>query len=350
MILREINFSTGPVALHDDVKLALIQDPVSHRSDKFQKLLINTGRLYQDHFHVKEVYFLTGSGTTANEAMLQQVKMLNKPGLVLSNGEFGNRLIKQAAINDIRFLSYKKSAGKYFDYPEIEQLLSRGEIKWVLFTHCETSTGIINDLKLIQDICKKYHALCFADCISSVGAFEINLSDIAMATASSGKGLCGIAGIAIIFSNIKPITNHKIPSCLDLTNYASDQVPFTISSGLLNALYTGSKLKLQRENYENIARMSRQISDMLDYYRYETFNAQSHVFTIISAHTDEVQWLITQLSKHALIISYKSEYLQKNNWLQIALFSIFNKHEMQEGVDRFNSLLSCKVLSQVPII
>jgi hypothetical protein len=55
--------------------------------------------------------------------------------------------------------------------------------------------------------------------------------------------------------------------------------------------------------------------------------------------------LADELTKHVLITSFKSEYLQKNNWLQIALFGIFSKSEMHEGVNRLKSLLSCKVLN-----
>jgi hypothetical protein len=157
--------------------------------------------------------------------------------------------------------------------------------------------------------------------------------------------LCGIAGLAVVFSNIKLRTDSKIPACLDLTNYSESKVPFTISSGMLKALYTGSKLKLHHENYTCIAEGSKQITHLLKHFELKTFNANSHVFTIISGHPDETIWLADELTKHGLITSFKSEYLQKNNWLQIALFGIFSKSEMHEGVNRLKSLLSCKVLN-----
>jgi aspartate aminotransferase-like enzyme len=345
MILKEINFSTGPTALHESVRLALTEDPISHRCEEFKLLMHNICSLYIDHFDVKEVLFLTGSGTTANEAMLQQLKMQIRPGLILSNGEFGNRLINQALTNDLDFVVYKKPFGVQFEIDEIEQLLKQRNIHWILFTHCETSTGIINNLNAIAALCKKYEVLCFVDCISSVGAFKINLSQVAMATASSGKGLCGIAGLAVVFSNIQLKTNNKIPSCLDLIKYSEGKVPFTISSGMLKALYTGSKLKLNSENYDCIAEGSNKITHLLEHNGFKTFNAHSHVFTIISDHPDETIWLANELKKHGLITSSKSEYLQKNNWLQIALFGVFSNNEMRDGVNRLKSFLACKVLS-----
>src|SRR5687768_2002590 len=128
MILKEINFSTGPVALHEKVKYALIEDPISHRCHEFQNLLESLADLYKDEFRVKQVYFLTGSGTTANEAMLHQIKMLNEAGLILSNGEFGNRLIKQSSTNDLQFTTYKKPYGASFVAEEIELVIKQDEV------------------------------------------------------------------------------------------------------------------------------------------------------------------------------------------------------------------------------
>jgi aspartate aminotransferase-like enzyme len=345
MTLKTINFSTGPVALHDQVKYALLEDPISHRSQEFQALLMDTTNLYKEHFKVKDVFFLTGSGTTANEAMVQQVKMLDQKGLILSNGEFGNRLINQAQTNDLCFSTYIKPFGFHFEYSDIEQLISGGDIRWILFTHCETSTGLINDLESISGLCKKYNCLCFVDCISSVGAFEIDLSNVAMATASSGKGLCGVAGLALVFANIQPKTTNKIPVCLDLTKY-NCKVPFTISSNMLAALYSGSKLKLNPNNYECIATASIAIKNLLEAQGLKTFNAGSHVFTIISTDTNEAVCLADAFEKQGLVTSFKSEYLQKNNWLQVALFSIYSDNEMLEGVKRFQSSLSCRLLNE----
>ncbi len=245
MILNPINLTTGPVALPSQVKSALAEQPVSHRSPEFEKIFRESTEFLSNHFHAREVYFLTGSGTLANETMLCQIRMLNKKGLILSNGEFGNRLIKQAEIYNLDFDRHIKLWGKEFNDSEIEKIIVENRPGWILFCHCETSTGILNNIDSISKIAGRHNCLCFIDCISSAGSLPINLSNVAMATASSGKGFCSLAGIGIVFSNFRVTSDGTIPTYLDLKYYATkNKIPFTISSNLINALYLGCKIKL----------------------------------------------------------------------------------------------------------
>ena len=56
----------------------------------------------------------------ANECLLQEIKNLDSPGLILSNGEFGSRLMRQARQNNICFIPYQLEWGKPFDLCEVE--------------------------------------------------------------------------------------------------------------------------------------------------------------------------------------------------------------------------------------
>jgi len=153
----------------------------------------------------KKTYLLTGSGTAANEAMIWQIKLLQGKGLILSNGEFGSRLIEQASRTSLQFIGHKYICGQPFDLCEIENNIHQNGVRWMLFCHCETSTGVVNNLDNISELCRRNGCLCFVDCMSTAGAQPPDLSGIAMATASSGKGLASIPGLAIIFSNIEMI-------------------------------------------------------------------------------------------------------------------------------------------------
>src|SRR5690606_30054205 len=147
-------------------------------------------------------YLLTGSGTLANEVMLNEIKNKNQKGLILSNGEFGNRLIAQAWRHQILFDTYSIDWGKKFDTATIKKKLEQNDIHWILFCHCETSTGIINELQTIIELGKSFRCACFVDCMSTVGTMPLDLSGVSMATASSGKGLASVPGLAIVFSNM----------------------------------------------------------------------------------------------------------------------------------------------------
>ena len=163
MISEIVNLSTGPVAISPQVINALKEPPISHRSVAFRELYNKTSDLLSSAFHVRQTFLLTGSGTLANEVMLQEIKYLGGNGLIISNGEFGERLIEQGRRNNLNFITYELEWGKVFDLNEIESIILRGAVNWILFTHCETSTGVINELDRLTALAKSNNCFCFVE-------------------------------------------------------------------------------------------------------------------------------------------------------------------------------------------
>jgi aspartate aminotransferase-like enzyme len=238
---------------------------------------------YAKQFSVQQTFLLSGSGTLANEAMLSQIKLQGKKGLILSNGEFGSRLIKQAKRLSLDFIEHIINWGETFDVMEAERLIKLHRVEWLLFCHCETSTGVINDLSALTAIATTNNCLCFVDCMSTVGTHPLNLSKVAMATASSGKGLASVPGLAIVFSNIAMQTGDQIPVYLDLQHYSiKSGIPFTISSNLVNALYTSIQQKLQCNQFELLQEYGEKFYSRLSEQQLVPFsNQHTKVFTIV---------------------------------------------------------------------
>ena len=132
MISKPTNLSTGPVGITRQVQKALQEHPLSHRSTAFRNLYDQTTAFLSYSFNVRDTYLLTGSGTLANEVMLQEIKCMEGKGLILSNGEFGNRLIAQAQRNGLDFLTYKLEWGTDFNLATIEKLLSDHALRYHL--------------------------------------------------------------------------------------------------------------------------------------------------------------------------------------------------------------------------
>jgi aspartate aminotransferase-like enzyme len=279
--------------------------------------------------NVQETFLLTGSGTLANEAMLWQIKMHRGKGFILSNGEFGSRLIEQAKRNSLNFTEHKIGWGEHYDIEEIERLVQLNEINWMLFCHCETSTGIINDLNELTEVAARNTCLCFVDCMSTVGTYPLDLSKIAMATASSGKGLASVPGLAIVFSNIAAQAGDRIPVYLDLQHYSrKNGVPFTISSNLVNALCTSIQQKLQINQFELLQEYGEKFYNRLSEQELIPFsNHISKVFTIALAH-DTRTTFIYKMQYRQLLFSYESDYLIERNWCQLAMFGYYKKNDV----------------------
>jgi aspartate aminotransferase-like enzyme len=329
MILKTVNVSTGPVGITAEVQSALAAPCISHRSAGFERLYIRTTELLCKEMNVQQTFLLTGSGTVANEAMLWQIKMKGGKGLILSNGEFGTRLIEQSRRNLLNFLVYKLEWGKKFDVSEVEKLVQHNELKWLLFCHCETSTGVINDLNTLSEIATKNNCLCFVDCMSTVGTYPINLSKVAMATASSGKGFASVPGLAIVFSNIPVQTGYYIPICLDLHHYLQKKgIPFTISSKLVSALYTSIQQKLQNNQFELLHEYGERFYNRLSNQNLVPYSdPQSKVFTIVHRNNARKDF-INKMNYKQVLFSYESEYLVKSSWCQLATFGYYTKQDL----------------------
>jgi aspartate aminotransferase-like enzyme len=334
MISKHVNLSTGPVGITRQVQKGLQGPPVSHRSIDFRNLYDETTALLSKTFQVRETYLLTGSGTLANDVMLQEIKSLGGRGLILSNGEFGDRLIMQANRIGLNFLTYRLVWGNPFDFDIVENLLIAQSLKWLLCCHCETSTGMIIDIKQLTDMATAHHAPCFIDCMSTVGTMPLNLSGVAMATASSGKGLSSIPGLAIVISNIEPDVKASCPLYLDLSHYKiSCGIPFTIPSNLLKALYTSIRQKLHDEQYLLIAKYRKIFFNSLDDLSLVPFsNEHTCVFTIVPPEST-MQQLINHFSNCQLEISYESDYLKKRQWCQLATFGYYTDDQLRKVSD-----------------
>ena len=101
-----INLSPGPVDIKPNIAAEYEKYPRHHRSDAFIKKYDLICSSISKMMNVKNTQIFTGSGTLANEVILAHISTLNLDGAILSNGEFGNRLILQAKRFQLKFSEY----------------------------------------------------------------------------------------------------------------------------------------------------------------------------------------------------------------------------------------------------
>lgn len=219
-------FYPGPVA-QQPIQAA----PISHRSIDGQRLYEQCMGTLRQLASSRYVAILAGSGTVANETMLATIRSQFKqqPGLIISNGEFGERLVKQANAWGLSFEHISYRWGEPFQLTHIENKLQAAT--WLLFVHGETSVGTLNPLEEIIQLGKRYRTAVCVDCISSFGALPFSLEDVYLATATSGKAIGAVAGLAFVFYNEQIVVNN-VPSYLNLTYY-HQQMPYTLPTYLL---------------------------------------------------------------------------------------------------------------------
>jgi aspartate aminotransferase-like enzyme len=322
-----LNFSTGPVGVSRRIKEVFKKEGISHRSDEFQRLLFKTQAALCAGTKAHFAQILTGSGTLANDVMVGQLKISREKGLILSNGDFGKRLMHQCQRQGVPFYSYSVDYCVPFDLAAIENLLkTHTDIQWMLFAHCETSVGFINPLQALCALAKKYAVRANVDLMSSIGCMELDLSSVSLATASSGKGLASIAGLAVLFSDKKLHSAPDLPSYLDLGVYFDkNSVPFTLSPHLLESLSVQLDVVMKPEHWAQTRQWSDYLSNALQKISYIRLvhTQPTHVFTLFLPdaldNPNSAAQLGEFLQHKGIEVSFQSDALRHSNYLQITL-------------------------------
>ena len=340
------SFLPGPVEIIPEVQQALQRKPFSHRSQEFKDIHKEVRESLCALTNADTVEIFVGTGTLANEVVATHLWALDKKGLILSNGEFGDRLVDHAERLSINCeVLHWPSA---FGYNDIENFLKHNKkIGWLWCTHCETSSGILNSIDTLKDLCKKYNILLCLDCISSVGVVPVDLTNIYLSTCASGKGLSAYPGLALVFSNelYEPI--KKIPRYLDINYYKKTQgIPFTSSSNLLLALQAALKYQDYNKRFQVFQQFSHKIRDELEKLGFEIIgdnsNTNPSVITICIPKHISSKKMGDQIKQEGFCISYESRYLIESNTFQICLMgniSMKNVESLLEKIKKINVTL-----------
>merc|ERR1711981_725792 len=143
---------------------------------------------------------MQGSGTFAVEAVLQTVTpRKNGTVLILANGAYGKRMMKICDFCDISYDANVTSETRPVPLSEAKQWFA-GNHKYdlIAIVHCETSSGVVNQVEEIASLAKKYQpeASVFVDAMSSFGAIPLNTKHVDYLVSSANKCLEGVPGFS----------------------------------------------------------------------------------------------------------------------------------------------------------
>lgn len=208
-------FCPGPVNISQNVKDA-VQHEIGHREIEFSKLVLSINNKLLKLYEIKNTkayhpVLITGSGTAANEAVLSSV-IHGKNILIISNGEFGERLVEISKIhNPENTFHLRFEWAQYIDIAAVEKFVKKNKIKAIAMVHHETSTGMLNPVNKIGQIAKKYNLTFIVDTVSSVGAEKINIEkwNITYCVGTSGKAISSLPGLAFVIAKKKDFESLK---------------------------------------------------------------------------------------------------------------------------------------------
>ena len=338
-----VNFLPGPVTVRREVRRAFEQAPESHRGEDFKKDFQAAKQILGELVRAGKVELFMGSGTLANDVVAGQLSLLGRPGLILNNGEFGSRLVDQARRFNLKFEVLEFPWGQPLDLAAVgEKLFVRPAPAWVWCAHCETSTGVLNDLAGLKALCADAGAKLCLDCISTIGTMPVDLSQVYLASGSSGKGLRAYPGLAMVFYHhaVAPAPD-RLPRYLDLGLCAQEQgIPFTFSSNLLHALHAAvRRLNLERR-FEEIAGMSAGLRLHLaetgfDLVGKDTQTSPAVITIALPPELNSVR-IGEAMQEAGYLLSYNSGYLRRKNWIQICLMGECSREKVVPVANALN--------------
>ncbi len=256
----------GPTPVPEKVLQALSKHPIGHRSKEFQNLVESTTKNLQWFHQTKnDVLTITGSGTAAMEAGI--INTLSRGDKVIcgENGKFGERWVKVAKEFGLEVIKIDSEWGTALDPEEFKKVLEEDkqkEIKAVILTHSETSTGVINDLETISSYIRAHNtALSIVDCVTSLGACNVPVDEWKLDIVASGsqKGYMippGLSFIAMSQKAWEAAEKSNLPKFyLNLKSYrkslSSNSNPYTPAVNLVFALDEALKM-MRDEGLDNI--------------------------------------------------------------------------------------------------
>lgn len=203
LIKQHILLCPGPVNVASNIFHSMFKH-IGHREDEFSELLDSINGKLLDLFEIKkkDAYYpvlITGSGTAANESVLSSI-VGKRHILIISNGEFGERLVKISKIHNRNTHAIVFPWGEAMNMERIEKYLKSHTVDIVAMVHHETSTGMLNPVERVGRLTRKYKTKFFVDCVSSAGA-EVILPEkwnITFCSTGTGKAISSLPGLGII--------------------------------------------------------------------------------------------------------------------------------------------------------
>lgn len=248
-----LNFTVGPVMAQQYTCDTGANQIPYFRTEEFSLLMKENEKMLLSLLDApmdSRAVFITGSGTASMEAAVMNTLNHNDKAVVVRGGSFGERFAQICDIHGIEHTDIVLQPGEALNSEYLEKIDISGCSAFLINVH-ETSTGVLYDMKLVGEYCRKNNLFLIADAISSFLADEFSMKDMGcnLVITSSQKALAcppGISMIAMDENALSRVENNDTQCMyLDiadaLKNAERGQTPFTPAVGILIQLHERMK-------------------------------------------------------------------------------------------------------------
>jgi 2-aminoethylphosphonate-pyruvate transaminase len=211
----KILFTPGPLTTSPTVKQAMLRD-LGSRDTAFIEVVRNVRQRLLDIAQVTkgdyECIIMQGSGTFGIEAVISSSIPRDGKLLVLVNGAYGRRILSIAEVHGIARESIDYGEDKPVDCASVKAALDKdASITHVMVVHCETTTGIINDVTALGKVVRAAGRRFMVDSMSAFGGIPLHVGEAAIdfIVSSSNKCIEGVPGFSFAIARGEALRECK---------------------------------------------------------------------------------------------------------------------------------------------
>jgi aspartate aminotransferase-like enzyme len=258
-------FTPGPTQVPPRILETMARPLIHHRTEEFRAIhreaLEGLRYVYKSK---NPVIILTTSGTGAMEAAVANLTRPGEKALVTVCGKFSERWKELGEVYGLDVIVLEAKPGDPVTPEQVaEAFAASPDIGTVFTTHCETSTGVLQDVKAMSRIAHEHSALIVVDGITSLCAQVVETDDWRLDAVIGGsqKGFMTPPGLAFISLSESaqervergghPVYYFDLRKAL--RSYEKIDTPWTPALTLVIALNEALKM-IREEGLENVIR------------------------------------------------------------------------------------------------
>jgi 2-aminoethylphosphonate-pyruvate transaminase len=199
----------GPLSTTATVRAAMLQDSCTWDADynlgvvepiRRELVRLATGPEYESDY---SAVLLQGSGSYAVESVLGSAIGSDECLLIINNGAYGARMGEMARCLGLRHHELDCGETTRPEPAAIDAMLARHpEITHLAMVHCETTTGMLNPLEEVAELCQRRGIRLIVDAMSSFGGIPIDMGrlGIEFLISSANKCIQGVPGFGFVIA------------------------------------------------------------------------------------------------------------------------------------------------------
>ncbi|MGH2925910.1 MAG: pyridoxal-phosphate-dependent aminotransferase family protein [Solirubrobacterales bacterium] len=173
---KQYMLTAGPTPLPPSVSAVMAEPILYHRAPAFVEIYARVlERLPLVFQTTNDVLCFAASGSGAMESAVANLAIPGQPAVVASCGKFGQRWAELCDAYGADTLHLEFEWGQRVDPARLDEALAglATPARAVFVTQSETSTGVVNDVKALNEVVTAHGSMLCVDAVSGLGAVDL---------------------------------------------------------------------------------------------------------------------------------------------------------------------------------